>query len=209
MKKQILLLIIMFLSIGLSAQKQIYEADNLKEISAKHKLVAILPFPTTITYRKQPKGYSAEGNRMQEISMAKSIQSSLYTFLLRKRKDYFVEFQDTEKTNILLKRSGADEKLDELTKDEICKILGVDAIISGRFENEQTKSDGAAMTAVMLTGFGGKTGSATLTLAVNDGTSGDMVWRFYKTMNDNYTRSTDDLVESMMRKLSRNFPYSK
>ena len=141
--------------------------------------------------------------------MAKSIQSSMYTFLLRKRKDYFVDFQDIEKTNILLKKAGADEKLDELTKDEVCKILGVDAIISGRFDNEQTKSDGAAMTSAMLTGFGGKTGSATLTMVLNDGDTGNMVWRFYKTMNDNYTRSTDDLVESLMRKLSRNFPYSK
>lgn len=207
--RKLLLLWCIILTIGLNAQKQIYSADNMREIASKHKIVAILPFPTTITYRKQPKGYSAEGNRQQEISMAKSIQSSMYTFLLRKRKDYFVDFQDVEKTNILLKKSGADARLDEITKDELCKILGVDAIIGGRFDNEQTKSDGAAMVAVWLTGFGGKTGSATLTMTINDGSSGDMIWRFYKTMNDNYTRSTDDLVESLMRKLSRNFPYTK
>ena len=207
--KKLILLTFLTLSLSATAQKQIYQADNLKEITAKHKIVAILPFPTTITYRKQPKGYSAEGNRQQEIAMAKSIQSSMYTFLLRKQKNYFVNFQDIEKTNILLKKSGADEKIDELTKDEICKILGVDAIISGRFDNEQTKSDGAALTSVILTGFGGKTGSATLTMVLNDGPSGDMIWRFYKTMDDNYRKGTDDLIENLMRKLSRNFPYTR
>lgn len=208
MKKSLTLFAIIFATL-INAQKQIYEADNLNQIVAKHKTVAILPFLTTITYRKQPKGFSAEANRQQEISTAKSIQSSMYTFLLRKRKNYSVEFQDVEKTNILLKKAGAENKLDELTKDEVCKILGVDAVISGRFDNEQTKSDGAALTSVLFTGFGGKTGSATLTMVLNDGASGDMVWRFYKTMNDNYTRSTDDLIESLMRKLSRNFPYDK
>ncbi len=208
MKKLITLLAISFATMSI-AQKQIFAADNLKEIVTKHKTVAILPFPTTISYRKQPKGFSAEANHQQELSTAKNIQSSMYTFLLRKRKNYSVEFQDVEKTNILLKKAGAENKLDELTKDEVCKILGVDAVISGKFESEQTKSDGAALTSVLLTGFGGKTGSGTLTMAVNDGSSGDMIWRFYKTMNDNYTRSTDDLVESLMRKLSRNFPYDK
>lgn len=208
MKKLITLFAIIFATI-ITAQKQIFEVDNLNQIIAKHKTVAILPFPTTITYRKQPKGFSAEANRQQEIAMAKSIQSSMYTFLLRKRKNYSVEFQDVEKTNILLKKAGVDNKLDELTKDEVCKILGVDAVIGGKFENEQTKSDGAALTSVLFTGFGGKTGSATLTMVVNEGSNGDMIWRFYKTMDDNYRKSTDDLVENLMRKLSRNFPYHK
>jgi hypothetical protein len=41
-----------------------------------------------------------------------------------------VSFQDVEKTNILLKKAGIADKLDEMTKDEVAKALGV-AVISG------------------------------------------------------------------------------
>ena len=54
--------------------------------------------------------------------MSRNIQSSMYTFLLRKRDNYIVTFQDVEKTNTLLKKAGMLDKLDEFTKDEIAKL---------------------------------------------------------------------------------------
>ena len=207
MKKTLFILLILS-SINVFSQKQIFSSPNLKEIISTQKIVAILPFTTTMSYKKQPKNFSAEANRDQEIKMAKNIQSSMYTFLLRKADKYTVSFQDVDKTNILLKKAGIEDKLDEMTKDEIAKILGVDAAISGKFEQEQSKSEaGAIATAVLFGGFGGKTGSGTLTLTINNGTDGELLWRFMKTMDDNIATSTDDLVESMMRKVSRNFPY--
>ncbi|HSQ46867.1 MAG TPA: hypothetical protein VLM44_08125 [Lutibacter sp.] len=207
MKKTLFILLILS-TINVFSQKQIFSSPNLKEIISTQKIVAILPFTTTISYKKQPKNFSVEANRDQEIKMAKNIQSSMYTFLLRKADKYTVSFQDVDKTNILLKKAGIEDKLDEMTKDEIAKILGVDAAISGKFEQEQSKSEaGAIATAVLFGGFGGKTGSGTLTLTINNGTDGELLWRFMKTMDDNIATSTDDLVESMMRKVSRNFPY--
>lgn len=213
MKKILLTLLILGIYFPAMAQlegsKQIFESPKLKAEKKTHKLVAILPFITKISYKKMPKNFNVEANRNQEIMMSKSIQSSLYTFLLRKSNNYTVEFQDVDKTNILLKKAGMDNKLDEFTKDEIAKVLGVDAILGGNFETEQSKSEaGAIASAVIFGGFGGKTGTGTLTLTLNNGSSGDLLWRFFKTMNDNITTSTDDLVEHMMRKVSRNFPYS-
>lgn len=188
--------------------KQIFESKNLKDKISSHKIVAILPFPTKITYKKLPKNFSPEANLQQEITMAKNIQSSMYTFLLRKAADYWVDFQDVEKTNILLKKAGVDLKLDETTKEEIAKILGVDALIGGNFIQEQSKSEsGAIVSAVLFGGIGGKTGSGSLTLMLNNGSDGELLWRFYKTMDDNVFSSTDDLIERLMRKVSRNFPY--
>ncbi|AIZ62631.1 hypothetical protein PK28_01145 [Hymenobacter sp. DG25B] len=195
---------------GFESAKQIFESPKLKTEIAKHKTVAILPFETKITYKKQPKNFSAEANREQEKSMSKSIQASLYTFLLRKANNYTVTFQDVDKTNILLKKAGVMDKLDEMTRDELAKILGVDAVLGGRFEQEQTKSDGAAIaTALLIGGMGGKTGTGTLFLQLNEGSDGELLWRFFKTMDDGIGSSTDDLVERMMRKVSRNFPYAK
>jgi hypothetical protein len=208
--KKLLLVSLLFLGFQGYSQKQVFESPELASLIKDHKTVAILPFTVKITYKKQPKNFSVEANRDQELKMSKSIQSSMYTFLLRKADSYTVTFQDVEKTNILLKKSGIADKLDEMTKDEVAKALGVDAVISGTFESEQSKSEGAAIaTAVLLGGFGGKTGSGSLTMTINNGKDGEMLWRFFKTMNDNISISTDDIVESMMRKVSRNFPYLK
>jgi hypothetical protein len=210
MKKIISLIIILIPLIVLAQEKQTFESPNLKSIIAKHKIVAILPYTVSITYRKQPKGFSAEANKAQEQSMSTSIQGSMYTYLLRRGKDYLVSFQDVDKTNVLLKRAGMEGKLNEFTMDEVAKTLGVDAVIGGRFETEQTKSDGAAIaTMILLGGLGGKTGSGSLTLTLSNGADGDLLWRFFKTMDDTVGGSTDDLVERMMKKVSRNFPYEK
>ena len=174
-----------------------------------HKIVAIIPYNVSITYKKQPKNFNVEANRDQEKTMSKSIQSSMYTFLLRRGKDYKVTFQDVDKTNILLKKAGMIDKLDEFTKDEIAKVLGVDAVIGGRYETEQTKSEGAAIaSSILFGGLGGKTGTGSLTLTLNNGIDGELLWRFFKTMDDGIMSSTDDLIERMMRKVSRNFPYA-
>ncbi|QBO58624.1 hypothetical protein [Chryseobacterium salivictor] len=207
MKKISLLLVLVFFT-KIYSQKQIFEAPNLKEKIAAQKTVAIIPFDVSINYKKQPKNFSAEANKEQEKKMSTSVQTSMYTFLLRKRDNYLVSFQDVDKTNILLKKSGMLDKLDEFTKDEIAEILGVDAIIGGKYEIEQTKSEaGAIATAVLLGGFGGKTGTGTLTMTINDGVDGDLLWRFFKTLDDSIATSTDDVIERMMRKVSRNFPY--
>ncbi|WP_421941843.1 hypothetical protein [Pedobacter sp.] len=214
MKKILLMLFIAGIGMTAHAQlegsKQIFESPKLNAEKTNHKLVAILPFNTRISYKKMPKNFNAEANKEQEKTMSKSIQFSMYTFLLRKANNYTVEFQEPDKTNILLKKAGIVDKLDEMTKDEIAKVLGVDAVLGGSFETEQSKSEaGAIASAVLFGGLGGKTGTGTLTLTLNSGTSGDLLWRFFKTMNDNITTSTDDLVEHMMRKVSRNFPYSR
>lgn len=97
--------------------------------------------------------------------MASSIQSSMYTFLLRKASDYSVEFQEVDKTNILLRKSKLIDSLDLMTKDQIAKALGVDAVIYGKYETENTKSEaGAIVTTVLFGGFGSKTGSGALTM---------------------------------------------
>lgn len=213
MKKILLTLAILFCFTVLTkaqfeGSKQIFESPKLKETIKTQKTVAILPFEVKISYRKQPKNFNAEANKSQEESMAKSIQASMYTFLLRKASDYTVTFQDVDKTNILLKKAGVLGKLDETTKDELAKILGVDAVIGGRFETEQTKSEaGAIASAIIFGGFGGKSGTGTMFLTINNGADGELMWRFFKTMDDSIMSSTDDMVERMMRKISRNFPY--
>ena len=61
------------------------------------------------------------------------IQSSAYTWLLQRQEKFTVTFQDIDKSNALIKKAGIAYKDIKLTdKGELCKLLGVDAIISGK-----------------------------------------------------------------------------
>lgn len=214
MKKTLLLFLIISCSLLTKAQyenaKQVFTSPKLDTTIKRHQLVAILPFETTMSFKKPPKAFDLQAHREKEKSMASSIQSSMYTFLLRKASQYTVEFQDVEKSNILLRKAGMLDKLNEYTKDEIATVLGVDAVISGKFETEQTRSEGGAIVTTVLFGsLGSKTGTGALTIVLHDRMQGELLWRFYKSMNDSVLSSSDELIDRMMRKVSRNFPYSK
>ena len=190
--------------------KQTYSSPKLKEEITKHKTVAILPFEASITYKRPPKNYDAAANHNEELATAKSLQQSMYTYLLRKSDKYSVSFQDVDRTNALLKSKGVFDKMDIMTQDSIAKILGVDAVIKCSYSYEKTASEaGAIAKTILFGGAGGKTGSGGLTMQLYNGTGGDLLWRFYKAMDDNVMGSTDQLMERMMKKVSRNFPYEK
>ena len=194
----------------LEGAKEVYESPKMKTEIAKHKTVAILPFDASITYKRPPKNYDADANKGEEKALTTNLQSSMYTFLLRKGDDYSCSFQDVGRTNALLKQNGVYDKLEEMTQDSLCKILKVDAVIKCKYAYEKTASEGGAIAkTILFGGMGAKTGSGGLTMQVYNGADGELLWRFYKAMDDNVFASTDQLIERMMRKVSRNFPYSK
>ena len=137
------------------------------------------------------------------------MQQGMYTYLLRKGGKYTVNFQDVERTNILLKQAGVFENLDMMLPDSLAKILKVDAVIKCSYAYEKTGSEGGAIAKAILLGGGGKTGSGALVMQINQGNSGELMWRFYKEMNENFSSSANEVMERMMRKVSRNFPYEK
>lgn len=207
---------LLILSIGLiglsaiangQASKQTYEAPNFKSEIASHKIIAILPLKVSISYKKMPKDYNAEGNKLEEQKQGLGLQSGMYTYLLRKSKDFTVTCQDVETTNILLKKAGIFDKLDETLKDSICKVLKVDAIIGANYAYERTGSEAGAIAKSLLFGFGGSVASGLLTLQIYSGKDGSLLWRFTKEMNEGAFSSANEMVERMMRKVSRNFPY--
>lgn len=190
--------------------KAIYSSPDLKQEISTHKTVAILPFTATITYKRPPKNYNEEANKSEEKALTTSLQSSMYTFLLRKSNDYSVSFQNIDRTNALLKQNGVFDNLDEITQDSICHLLKVDAVIKCKYDYEKTSSEGAAIAKTLVFGgLGSKTGSGGLTLQIYNGKDGELLWRFYKAMDDNVFASTDQIIEHMMRKVARNFPYDK
>jgi hypothetical protein len=191
------------------ASKEVYEAPNLKMEVAGHRTIAILPIKMTISYKKMPKDFSLEGNKLEEQKQGLAMQSAMYTYLLKKSKDYTVTCQDVENTNILLKNAGLFDKLSETLKDSICKVLKVDAIITANYAYERTGSEAGAIAKTLLFGVGGGVASGLLTMTIYNGKDGTMLWRFTKEMSEGAFSSANEMVERMMRKVSRNYPYDK
>jgi len=204
-----LLLSVICISAFSQGAKQIYEAPNLKKAISQQKLIAILPLRVTISFKKMPKNYDAANNVMQEKAEGINMQQGMYTYLLRKAKNYTVAFQDVERTNVLLKNAGVIDKLDEITADSLCKILKTDGVIKASYAYEKTGSEVGAIAKTMLFGFGGSTASGALTMQINNGSDGELLWRFYKEMNEGIFSSANEMMERMMKKVARNFPYEK
>jgi hypothetical protein len=214
MKTRLLVILICVISLKYSqgqilgeTAKQVYNAPNLSEVLRTHNNVAIIPFKVTIGYKRLPKGFDAEGNRLEEQKMGMNLQQGMYTYLLRKSSDYFVTFQDVERTNALLRKAGLLDKLDETLNDELCKVLGVDAVIKCNYAYEKTGSEAGSIAMALAFGVASNTGNGGLTMQIYEAQQGQLLWRFYKAMNETGFSSGTELMERMMRKVARNFPY--
>ena len=205
----ILILSSLFSFSQIERDKQMYMAPHFLDTIATHKIVAIVPFRITISYKRMPKGFDNEANKAEELKQGFNMQQGMFTYLLRKADKYSVSFQDVERTNALLRKFKMLDNIDEILPDSICKILGVDAVIKSTYSYEKTGSEAGAIAKTVLLGFGGSTGSGSLTMQINNGSDGLLLWRFFKSMNEGAFTSGDELMIRMMKKVARNFPYEK
>jgi hypothetical protein len=211
MKKFLIATILMGFVLFGNAQsaKQIFESPDLKSMLYTAKTVAILPFKVSISYKRMPKNVTLDQIKNNEKAESGQMQEGMYTYLLRKSKDYSVSFQEVERTNALLKKAGVFESIDEVLADSLCKILGVDAVIKSSWSYQKTGSEGAAIATALLFGVATNTGSGQLVMQINRAKDGGMMWRMAKEMNEGAFSSANILMERMMRKVGRVFPFEK
>jgi len=191
------------------ATKQVYESPKLNSLIGRAKKVAILPLNVSISYKKLPKGVTVENIREDEKKESVQLQQGMFTFLLRKANNYTVTFQDVETTNTLLKGAGVFENLNETTTELICKILDVDAIIKSSWSYSKTGSEAGALVSLIVLGVPKSTASGQLIMQIYEAKQGELMWRMSKEMNEGTFSSANELMERMMRKVGRNFPFEK
>lgn len=189
--------------------KQIFESPNLSSVLSTARTVAILPFRVAISYKKLPKNTTLDQIKDNEKAESIQMQQGMYTYLLRKANDYSVTFQEVDRTNTILKKAGVFNTIDEVLPDTLCKILGVDAIIKSSWSYAKTGSEAGAIASVLLLGVAKSTGSGQLVMQINEAKKGEMVWRMAKEMNEGTFSSANELMERMMRKVGRLFPFEK
>lgn len=206
--KQIKSISIVLLSITLaSCGPTIYKASNFDENKENVRKLAILPFEVTIDMKRLPKGVTPESIKNSEEKTGYKIQDNAYTWLLKRGKDYSVGFQDISKTNSLLKHANITyEMIASEDKSELCKLLGVDAVISGKAAMARPMSDGAAVALGVLFGAWGNTNNVNTSIAIHE-TKGDLLWKYDYNASGSVGSNTTNLTDALMRNASRKFPY--
>ena len=137
----------------------------------------------------------------------------MYSWFLKRKKRgklLSIEVQDPNKTMALLGKEGiTQENLSNYTPEEIAKILGVDALISGTYNTNKPMSEGASVALGVLIGFWGTTNSATVNMSVHNASDGVLLWNYNKKERGSIGSSPEDLINVLMRKASRRLSYTK
>jgi hypothetical protein len=202
------------LSTNILAQTNLYENPKFDAIAKNHQSIGIIPFKATVKLRpKQMAKMSPEQFKRLEISEGKSIQTAMYSWFLKRKKRgklLSIEVQDPNKTMALLGKEGiTQENLSNYTPEEIAKILGVDALISGTYNTNKPMSEGASVALGVLIGFWGTTNSATVNMSVHNASDGVLLWNYNKKVRGSIGSSPEDLINVLMRKASRRLSYTK
>lgn len=194
-----------------SCGPRIYQSASFDNALARHKTVAILPAEVNISLRPN-EARKMTPEQMEEITKktAYDIQDKMISWFLRRSDNYnyTVTFQDINKTNAKLKDAGINYS-DLATKDraDLAKILGVDAVIQNRIKMDKPMSEGAAIAVGVLLGTWGNTNNVETTININDGKSGDLLWKYDYRASGSVGSSPTRLVDALMRNASRKFPY--
>jgi hypothetical protein len=68
-------------------------------------------------------------------------------------------------------------------------------------------SEGASVALGLLIGFYGPTNSGKCTINITDGATSELLWKYEKTLSRSLGSDTNTVINAMMRKASRQFPY--
>ena len=132
--KNIVASIFMLISLGIYAQKNIYESDKFDELSRDHNNLAIIPFLTNLELKDEISNKELKDLEKKE---GYAVQDALETYFSKrkKKKKFSVEFQNTKNTNAILKQNGISyDNIDVYSVKQLAEILEVDGIISGTLD---------------------------------------------------------------------------
>lgn len=205
-----ILLTALLLATGMAySQKNIYLSNRFDQLSTDHQVLAILPFFTHLDLGEQ---LPEQELRRLEQKEGYAVQDALETYFGRgrKKKKFTVSFQNSEDTNALLAKNDISfENVDRFTIRELAEILKVDGIISGNLDMNILLSDGVPADFSFLDYLLGDADYGRIGIKISDGRTGKLLWKYEQEITRKSGRNTDDLIDKMMKKAARKFPYDK
>ena len=212
MKKIVIILTLFFTVIAFS-QTKLYVHPNANEYVLNTNTIAILPLKVQVKLRpKELKEFSTEQIEEMNKNEALDIQKGMYTWFLtrKKRGTLLVNVQNPTRTNALLKKNGIDiHSYDEYLPSELGKILGVETVIMGSFETSKPMSNAAGIGLLLITGGMFATSTATMNMDFMSTTDDELVVNYNKKVKGSLGKDAQDLINILMRKVSRRIPYTR
>lgn len=123
---------------------------------------------------------------------------------------YTIDFQDVDKTNSILAKAGIEYK-DLATKDkgELCELLGVDGVVSGKILMSKPVSDGTAIAIGVFAHAWVATNQVDMFMTIHDKKDSKLLWKYDYHAKGGLSSSTDQLTRTFMINVSKRFPYKK
>jgi hypothetical protein len=194
--------------ITLSSCATIYKSPVLSSRISNHNKIAFLPFDAVIRFKKMPKNTTIEQVKEMEEDMGYVFQEQMFTRFLKKINHYNVEFQDVSMTNALLKKNNITySNFKEYTKEEIAKILKVDAVVSGKILSTKPMSEGGAIVIGLLTGIGTSTNKVDVNISLYDALDSKLLFKYDHTYSGGIGSSPESISKALMRSIEKKFPY--
>lgn len=209
--KQTLLIFLLISTYSIS-QTKLYVHPDGDTYSKNTQTIALLPLNVQVKLRpKQLKDFTSEQIEEMEKNESLDIQKGMHTWFLtrKKRGEFSKSIQTPQRTNALLKKAGIDiHTTSDYLPSELGKILGVDCVVMGSFETSKPMSDAASIAIGALFGAFGSTSSAVCNIDFYDTRDDELVVNYLKKIKGSLGSDSQDLINILMRKVTRRIPYT-
>lgn len=227
--KKLIPLLFLGLAVGLSGCKNYFVANNFEEITANHKLVAVIPVKMIFT-GNQPKDLTKEQIKELEEAESRAFQIAMHDEILAStrggRKPIRVNFQSyTETMNLLNDNNISVRECWDYDPKALAQILNVDAIVTMDVTKKRYISDLASFGISVgreiigiIGGFGlgtvyggltriGRTNDVIASAKLINRTDGAVIWSRADTQSTDWSNPAETVVRYMARRMAHDFPY--
>lgn len=215
-----------FLALLTTSCNRAYLVNDFEATTFKHKEIAVLPFEVIFTGKKPERLSFDELEAILEVE-SEIFQNNYYNQILRSstrnsRQALGVNVQAHSTTAGILEENGITARNSwKMKPAELAEILGVDAVVRGRVEQNRLMSDAASfgidLGTQILTSMGG------LPVNIGNGVINNkriraayqlvnaederLLWSTSYICEADWTRSADEVVENINRRSANRFPY--
>ena len=194
-----------------AAQTQLYELQGFRELALTHSTIAILPFKGAAFASPLQSMMQDDADIRREADLrGLEMQATLESWFLKRseRGKFLVQVQPTTETNAILNDNDVTlDNLIERTPQEVAKLLGVDAIVTGTVQARQPSMLMAATVAWMTQGGSNVNSYAMLDLEVYDTEYGELQCNYRKRILRSPLVGESRLLHILARKTSRRIAY--
>ena len=203
-KKSLIFLATIVMLCLMTSCAKIYKSPDVSIQAKQHQRIAIIPSKVSIRKRK-PKPKELEVIKRREKAASINYQIKMQDWLLKRKtkNQILVEVQDLETTNVKLREAGYFEGK-QFSSSEICKLLGVDAIITSNYILSQPVSEDVAR---MLDDCETITNEVLTNLSIFDGKKEKIIWSYKRRLLGTLGSSRDRMVSSIVKNASKRMPY--